>query len=284
MDAGFEVVESDFDVPPTEEMISLYRSLIGSIGYAATTVRFDVSYGLSVLSRFLAKPNEKLVNATKRIIKYLVKTKDLGITWKVTAEDRKAGFADVIFGAVDASFAMDPITRRSHAGFVTFNNHGLVSWRSKLQSIVTLSSAEAEYIALADMICEVKYLRELARGLGFAQAEPTLIYEDNRAAIMVAEAECSAGGRLKHVDVKYRFATEAVRNREVRVRYIPTNLNFADIMTKALVPKKHKESVELIVSAKDAYRIVTARREMADETYEASYFIIQLVGDSDGLY
>jgi hypothetical protein len=144
--------------------------------------------------------------------------------------------------------------------------------------------AEAEYIALADMICEVKYLRELARGLGFAQAEPTLIYEDNRAAIMVAEAECSAGGRLKHVDVKYRFATEAVRNREVRVRYIPTNLNFADIMTKALVPKKHKESVELIVSAKDAYRIVTARREMADETYEASYFIIQLVGDSDGLY
>jgi hypothetical protein len=55
-------------------------------------------------------------------------------------------------------------------------------------------------------------------------------------------------------------------------------------MTKALVPKKHKESVELIVSAKDAYRIVTVRLEMADETYEVSYFIIQLVGDSDGLY
>ncbi len=68
------------------------------------------------------------------------------------------------------------------------------------------------------------------------------------------------------------------------MRYIPTNLNFVDIMTKTLVPKKHKESVELIVNAKDAYRIVTARREMADETYEASYFIIQLVDDSDGLY
>ena len=101
---------------------------------------------------------------------------------------------------------------------------------------------------------------------------------------MVAEAECFAGGRLKHVDVKYRFTTEVVRNREVRVCYIPTNLNFTDIMTKALVSKKHKESVELIVNAKDAYRIVTARREMTDETYEASYFIIQLVGDSDGLY
>jgi hypothetical protein len=203
--------------------------------------------------------------------------------YMVTTEDRKAGFADIIFGAVDASFAMDPITRRSHAGFVTFCNHGLVSWRSKLQAIVTLSSAEAEYVALADMICEVKYLRELARGLGFEQTEPTLIYEDNRAAILTAEAECSAGGRLRHVDVKYRFTTEAVRNREVRVRYIPTNLNFADIMTKALVPKKHREGVDLIINDKDAYRIVTARREMADEKYEASYFIIQ-DGDSNGLY
>jgi hypothetical protein len=194
MDAGFEVVESDFDVSPTEEMISMYRSLIGSIGYSTTTVRFDVSYGLSVLSRFLAKPNEKTINVVKRIIKYLVKTKDLGITWKVTVEDRKAGFADVIFVAVDASFAMDPITRRSHAGFVTFNNHGLVSWCSKLQSIVTLSSSEAEYIALADMICEVKYLRELTRGLGFAQAESTFIYEDNRAAIMVLKLNAPLGG------------------------------------------------------------------------------------------
>ena len=70
----------------------------------------------------------------------------------------------------------------------------------------------------------------------------------------------------------------------MRVRYIPTNLNFADIMTKALVPKKHKEGVQLIFNVKDAYHIVTSRREMADEKYEASYFIIQQEGDTDGLY
>jgi hypothetical protein len=85
------------------------------------------------------------------------------------------------------------------------------------------------------MICEVKYLWELARGLGFGQTESTLIYEDNRVAILTAEAECSVGGRFKHVDVKFRFVTETVRNREVLVCYIPTNLNFADIMTKVLV-------------------------------------------------
>ena len=58
--------------------------------------------------------SDKLINVAKRVIKYLVKTKDLGITWKKTDEDRKAGFADVIFGAVDASIVMDPITRRNH--------------------------------------------------------------------------------------------------------------------------------------------------------------------------
>jgi hypothetical protein len=103
------------------------------------------------------------------------------------------------------------------------------------------------------MICEVKYLWELSRGLGFGQTEITLIYEDNRAAILTSESERSAGGSLKHVDVKFRFATEAVRNREVWVCYIPTNLNIPDIMTKALAPKKHKEGVDLIVKAKDTY-------------------------------
>ncbi len=153
---------------------------------------------------------------------------------------------------------------------------------SKLQSIVTLSVGEVEYVGLTDMIFEVKYLRELARGLGFGQTESTLIWEDNRATILTTEAECSVGRTLKHVDVKFRFVTESVRNIELRVIYIPTNLNFTDIMTKTLVPKNHKEGVDLIVNTKDTYRIVTDRREMTDKEYEVSYFIIQ-DGDSDGL-
>jgi hypothetical protein len=105
-------------------MVSLYHSLIGSIGYFVTTVCFDVSYGLSVFNRFLTKPNDELLNAPKRVIKYLVQInhQDLWITWKITPEDRKVGLVNVILGVVDTSFAMDPITRRNHDGFVTFNN------------------------------------------------------------------------------------------------------------------------------------------------------------------
>ena len=69
----------------------------------------------------------------------------------------------------------------------------------------------------------------------------------------------------------------------MRIRYIPTNLQFADIMTKALVPIKHKDAVELIVNTKDAYRIVVARREMVEEKYEESYLIIQQ-HDEDGVF
>jgi len=112
----------------------------------------------------------------------------------------------------------------------------------------------------------VKYLEDLTRGFGFEQTAPTLMYEDIRAAILTAEAEFSAGGKIKHAVVKYRFATEAICNREVRVRYIGTTLNFAEIMTKVLVPKKHKEGVDMIVNAKDAYRKVTARREASPQS------------------
>ena len=173
----------------------------------AVTIRFDVSYALSVLSRHLSRPNARLIAAAKRIVKYLVHTKDLGITWSISEQDKESGFANVLFAAVDASFAMCKLTRRSHFGYTTFLNNGLVSWKSKLQSIVTLSSAESESVALCDLTCEVRYLRQLAKGLGFEQKEPTLCFEDNKAAIMTAENECSAADRLtvtqKRVLVQY---------------------------------------------------------------------------------
>ena len=235
MEAGFEISENDFVEEPTEEMVTLYRSLIGNIGYAAVTVRFDVSYALSVLSRHLSRPNARLIAAAKRVVKYLMHTKDMGITWSISEQDKESGFANVLFGAVDASFAMCKLTRKSHFGYTTFLNHGLVSWKSKLQSIVTLSSAER---------------------LGCEQRAPTLCYEDNKATIMSAENECSAAGRMKHVDVKFRFVQESIKMGEIRVRYISTELNWADVLTEALLPKKHKDAVESIIGSKEAYRLV----------------------------
>jgi hypothetical protein len=155
---------------------------------------------------------------------------------------------------------MCTLTNRSHFGYTTFLHHGLVSWKSKLQSIVTLSSAESEYVAPCDLTCEVRYLRQLAKGLGFEQKELTLCYEDKKAAIMTAENECSAAGRMKHVDVEYSFIQESITMGEIRVRYISAELNWADVLTKALVPKKHEDALEAIIGSKEANRLVVTQK------------------------
>jgi hypothetical protein len=80
----------------------------------------------------------------------------------------------------------------------------------------------------------VKYIRNLLDDLGFQQQEATLIWEDNRAAILVAEQETSSAGRCKHIDTRFRFVSEAIRQRVVRVRYTPTDMNVADLFTKPL--------------------------------------------------
>ena len=85
-------------------------------------------------------------------------------------------------------------------------------------------------------------LVQLANWLGFEQKEPTLSYEDNKVAIMTVENECPVAGCMKHVDVKFRFVQESIKMGEIRIRYISTELNWADVLTKALVPKKHKDS------------------------------------------
>ena len=124
MDPGFVLTAADFVEKPTDEMISEYRSLIRFIGFAAVSVRYDIAYAVSALSRHLARPSPKLINEVKRVICYLIKTRNFSIKWSANDEDRADGTADFLFGAVDASYAACQLTRRSHVGWLMFLNHG----------------------------------------------------------------------------------------------------------------------------------------------------------------
>jgi len=146
------------------------------------------------------------------VIRYLRKTRDQGIEWSCSKEEVTAGTNNKLLGSVDASYANCQLIRRSHGGYLMLLNHGCVSWKSGLQPIVTLTSCEAEYVALCSAVCEVKHLRALLDDLGYPQGEATLIWEDNKAAIMVAENETSSAGRCKHIDVCFRFVAEAIRS------------------------------------------------------------------------
>ena len=235
MENGFKLEAEDIGEVGYDEMISEYRSLIGSIGDCCIALRYDCLVAFSILSRYLAEPYPTLIKAAKRVIQSLRYTRDFKITWTITASDIIHKSQNILFGAVDASFAMDEINHRSHMGFINFMDHGAVSWRSRQQPVATMSSAEAEYIAFASEIQEIKYLRQLLKDLGHEQMEPTLIYEDNLAWIMLASNESKSAGRCKNVHIKFRFTAEAILATEVRIRDIPTDFKFADLLTKPLV-------------------------------------------------
>ena len=101
---------------------------------------------------------------------------------------------------------------------MVYLNGGAISWKSGLQPMITLSSCEAEFVALCSIIFEVRYLRMLLEELGNSQKESTLVWEDNKAAIVIAEAESSSAGRAKHIDVRFKKVVESVRDGTVRVR------------------------------------------------------------------
>jgi hypothetical protein len=111
---------SEEDIPDDPKLTEEFRSLIGSIGYCSTTLRYDISYAVSALSR--------------------------------SQQDQTD---NVLIGAVDVSFTMDTHTRRSRGGYINFVNDGTVRWKSGLHSIVTLSICEPEYIALCSEVCVI---------------------------------------------------------------------------------------------------------------------------------
>jgi hypothetical protein len=191
IDPGFVITEEDIPEQTDLKLMEEFRSLIGSIAYCSTALRYDINYVVSTLSRHLARPCKNAVDAARRVIQYLLTTRDFAIEWKSSRQSQQDQTDNVLIGAVDASFAMDTHTRRSHGGYINFVNDGAVSWKSGLQSIVTLSSCEAEYIALCSEVCEVWYLRSLLRSLGFKQRDSTVIWEDNRSTILIAESAVS---------------------------------------------------------------------------------------------
>ncbi len=117
---------------------------------------------------------------------------------------------------------------------------GATVWKVGQQPIVTLSSAESELIQMGMAIQDAKHLRSILDGLGFPK-EVVRLYEDNQAAIQIAENPCQRT-RVKHLGRRFMFIREAVENDEVALFYIPTNLNLADIFTK---PLSHQQFIFL---------------------------------------
>lgn len=218
---------------------ALYQSAVGSLLYLSGWTRPDIAFSVSSVSRFCSKPTKEHWTAVKRILRYLNGTLNYGLMYEKN-EDKNDG----LIGYSDADWAGDTGDRKSTSGYLFMMTGAAVSWKSRKQTCVALSTAEAEYVAMAAAVQEAAWMRCLLEELEHKQTKPTVLHEDNQSAIAVAENPMSHS-KMKHIDIRYHFVREKVSDNTVELRYCPTNDMLADVLTKGLTFDKFARLREL---------------------------------------
>nr|GEV17079.1 putative RNA-directed DNA polymerase [Tanacetum cinerariifolium] len=204
---------------------TVFKQLVGSLMYMTTT-RPDIQFVVSFISRFMAKPTETHLAAAKRVMRYLQGTLDYGIWYRRGGKGKMEIYAD-------SDFAGDLTDRKSTSGYVILWDGAAVSWSSKKQSIVALSSTEAEYVAAASCACQVIWMREMLNEFGLTQMGSSVIKCDNTSAIQLSRNPVFHG-RCKHIGVRFHFLRDLVNKGIVGLEYVDTREQVADIFTKPL--------------------------------------------------
>ncbi|KAK8914337.1 hypothetical protein KSP39_PZI023872 [Platanthera zijinensis] len=205
-----------------------YASAVGSLMYAMVCTRPDIAQAVGVLSRYMAKPGKEHWSAVKRVFRYLRGTSDYSICY----EGAETGRVLDVVGHVDSDWGGDLDSRRSTSGYVFTLFGGAISWMSRRQGVVALSSTEAEYMALTHASKEAIWLRRLCWELGFEQG-PVKIWCDSQGAIQLAKNP-AFHARTKHIDIQYHFIREKVEKQVVQLEKVDTKVNSSDFLTKAV--------------------------------------------------
>ncbi|KAJ0781817.1 putative RNA-directed DNA polymerase [Helianthus annuus] len=204
---------------------TLYRSLVGALQYLTIT-RPDLSYAVNQVCQFLHAPTVDHFQSVKRILRYVKGTLSFGLTFSRHHKPSLVGFSD-------ADWARCLETRRSTYGYSIFLGGNLVSWSAKKQPTVSRSSCESEYRAMANTAAEIVWITHLLEELrALPPNRPTLLC-DNKSALFMTQNPVSHK-RAKHIDLDYHFIRELVTSGKLYTKFVPTNLQVADIFTKSL--------------------------------------------------
>jgi len=207
---------------------TLYRSLVGALQYLTITCP-DIAHAVNSVSQFLHSPTNDHFLAVKRILRYVKGTLHFGLTFRSSATPT------TLVAYSDADWAGCPDTRRSTSGYSIYLGNNLVSWSAKKQPIVSRSSCESEYRALALTAAELLWLTHLLCDLKVSLPQWPLLLCDNKSAIFLSSNPVSHK-RAKHVELDYHFLRELVLADKLRTQYVPSHLQVVDIFTKS-VPK-----------------------------------------------
>ena len=199
------------------------RRIAGQFLHLCITTRPDIAVAVGVLCRYNSKPLSIHWNAMKRLIRYLKGTMHYGIVLSGSLE---------LIGWSDANWATNTENRRSTSGYLFQLGSAPISWSTKPQNSVALSTCEAEYIAMAAAAQEAIWLTDLLNDIGISQPS-MIIKEDNQAAIELTK-NTRNHSRTKHIDIRFHFLKDLVLKKSLKVIYCPTAEMIADIFTKPL--------------------------------------------------
>jgi hypothetical protein len=216
-----------------------YREAIGSLMFAMTGTRVDIAHAVGVLSRYQDKHHQSHWTGVKRVLRYLNATDGIGITYgKSTEKVTLTGYAD-------ADWAGDLQDRKSTSGYVFMLAGGAISWCSKKQPVVALSTTESEYISASAAATEAIWIRTLLMELGYCQDRPTTIYEDNQSCITISNNP-EKHNRTKHIDIRYHYLRQLIEENKIKLEYIDTENQIADLLTKPLPRPKFDKLRKLL--------------------------------------
>jgi hypothetical protein len=201
-----------------------YNQIIGSLLWVAQCTRPDVSFAVNKLSQFLKDPSASHWTAAVRVLNYLVSTKHLRL---------RLGGSLVCSGYSDADWAEDREDLRSTSAYTFRIGNGAISWKSRKQATVSLSSTEAEYKALSDSCKEGIWLRNILTELRLRPREALPLHVDNEGAEALANNP-EHHSRTKHIDARYHFVRECVKDSRVKIFHVSTHDMLADMLTKPL--------------------------------------------------
>lgn len=187
-----------------------YKEAVGLLLFLATTSRPDISYAVGFVSRFLNKYDSFHWHAVQRILKYLTKTKNYGILHKKKS--------DALVEYSDSDFASDLDTSRSTSGYIFKLENGPVTWKSKRQDVVSLSTTESEYIAASLATREIVWLRKLLSDIEHQCSNSTKLHVDKESAIKLVKNQ-KFHSRTKHIDVQYHYTREKFEDKTIAVMY-----------------------------------------------------------------
>ncbi|CAI7877481.1 unnamed protein product [Closterium sp. NIES-53] len=233
---SLSALPSDESVEPSGP----YPELVGCLMYLMTCTRPDLAYPLSILARYVApgRHRPEHMAAAKRVLRYLCSTSGMGL---VLGGRRPV----VLTGHADASWADDQATQRSSQGYTFSLGSGSVSWRSTRSSSVLSSSCEAEIYAGAMAAQELRWLTYLLTDLGEQPRSPPVLYVDNKAMLALCR-EHRLEHRTKHIALRYFLARELQQRGQLRLAYVASEANTADIFTNALAPGDHQRFCTLL--------------------------------------